>query len=398
MAKELPRVTLKKPLTRHLQNGHPWLWADAIDVPRGTATGTVVDVVERDGTFIARGLYDARSPIALRVATLDPDETVDRKFIARRIAEALRARRGVIDPKEVTGFRWMNGEGDRLPGVVVDVYGPGVGASVAVLRLDGDAVRSWRDDVVAALVEQGRGIGVTHVYERARGAQGTELHGGPPPSPIEIREHGARFAVDVVHGQKTGFFLDQRENRRAIRRISRGLTVANLFAYTGGFSVQAALGGARHVTSVDIAKEAVAAARANFTLNGIDPEQHAFAAVDVFDFLEQARSEKRKFDLVIVDPPSFAPSERTKDAALKAYRKLNALALDVVAEDGLLASASCSSHIALDPFLDMLRDAAVDAGRPLRVLEVHGQPADHPTSPAFREGRYLKFVLLRASR
>ncbi len=384
------RVTLKKPLARHLKSGHPWVWNDAVSVPSGVNTGDVVDVVERDGTFIARGLYDARSPLAVRVATLDPDELVDGAFVRGHVAEALRARRGVIDAREVTGFRWLNGEGDRLPGVVVDVYGP-----VAVVRLDGEAVRVWRDDVVAAVVEEGRGLGVAHVYERARRGHGEVLFGAPPPVSVEIIEHGARFAVDVVRGQKTGFFLDQRENRRLVRDCAAGLSVLNLFCYTGGFSVQAARGGAERVVSVDVAAEAVAAARDNFALNGLDPARHGFEAADCFDFLEGARARGERFGMVIVDPPSFAPSERSRDAALKAYRKLNALALSVVEDEGLFVSASCSSHVTQDAFLEMLRDASTEVRRPLRVLEVRGQPGDHPTTPAFKEGRYLKCVLAR---
>jgi 23S rRNA (cytosine1962-C5)-methyltransferase len=401
--KALPQVRLHKELAQHVRSGHPWLYADALDAPRGLQTGAAVDVMGRDGRFLARGLYDARSPIAVRIYTLDARQPLDGTLVRARVESALRARRGAFDASTTDAFRWLNGEGDLLPGVVVDVY-----RSVAVLRLDGEAARVLRDDVTAALVACGRGIGLEHVYERSRrpsptgselgehrGGRGEALHGGEPPSPVEIRELGVRFAVDVALGQKTGFCLDQRENRRAIRPFAAGERVANLFGYTGGFSVHAALAGAAHVATVDSAAAALDDARVNFRLNGLDPERHEFAAEDAFAWLDRARAEGRRFGLVIVDPPSFAPSERALGKALKAYRDLNALALAVVEREGVLASASCSSHVDLDAFIGMLRDAADKARRPLRLLELRGQPADHPTLPAFPEGRYLKFVLAR---
>jgi 23S rRNA (cytosine1962-C5)-methyltransferase len=385
------KVRLRKPLERSLRAGHPWVYADALERPRGVATGSLVDVTTRDGRFVARGLYDASSPIAVRVATLDARELVDAAFVRRRAERALAARRGAIDARETDAFRWLNGEGDFLPGVVVDVY-----REVAVLRLDGDAARAWRDDVVAAVVELGRPLGISFVYERSRGARGEALHGGAPPVPVENRERGARIAVDVVHGQKTGFFLDQRDNRFAIRPYAAGVEVVNVFGYTGGFSVHAALAGATRVVTVDSAAAALDGARDNFRLNRLRDDTHELACEDAFAWLERARDTQRRFGLAIVDPPSFAPSEKAVGKALAAYRDLFALALAVVAPDGVLAAASCSSHVTLEPFLGALRDAGEKARRKLRILEIRGQPADHPTPPAFAEGRYLKFVLLRA--
>jgi 23S rRNA (cytosine1962-C5)-methyltransferase len=378
----LTRVRLKKELARAIRGGHPWIYADALEAPRALHTGSVVDVVGKGGSFIARGLYDARSPIGVRVYTLDSAEALDDAFVRRRLDAARAGRR--FDPAVTNAFRLCNGEGDRLPGVVVDLYG-----SVAVLRLDGEAVAVWRDAITRALVDS---PGITHVYERSRGGQGRALHGGEPPNPVEIREHGVRFSVDVARGQKTGFFLDQRENRRALQFYCSAAKVANLFAYTGGFSVYAALAGARRVATVDSAAPALEAARANFRLNGLDPDAHEFACEDAFAWLAR---QKGRFDLVITDPPSFAPSEKSVGRALAAYRDLNALALAAVAPSGLLAAASCSSHVGLEAFLGALRDAGEKAGRPLRILEVRGQPADHPSLPAFPEGRYLKFVLCR---
>ena len=386
-------VRLAKRLERSIRAGHPWIYRDALapaDLKRAS-TGSAVDVIGGDGKFVARGLYDARSPIAVRVATLDRAQPLDEAFVRARVRSALRARRGAFDAATTDAFRWLNGEGDFLPGIVVDVY-----ASVAVVRLDGDAARVWRDWVVAAVVDEGRALGIAHVLERSRGGRGEALHGGAPPSPVEIRENDVRFAVDVVHGQKTGFFLDQRENRRAIRPFAAGVDVVNLFGYTGGFSVHAALAGARRVTTVDVAAPALADARANFALNGLDPARHAFDAEDAFAWLDRAARERRRYGLVITDPPSFAPSEKALQKALTAYRDLHARALALVDEGGTFAAASCSSHVTMDAFVGTLRDASDKTRRPLRILELRGQPGDHPTPPAFPEGRYLKFVLARA--
>lgn len=373
-----------------MRAGHPWIYADAL-APAALETGAIVDVCGTDGRFLCRGLYEAGSPIAVRVATLDPDEALDAALVRRRLGEALLARRGAFDPRETDAFRFCNGEGDFLPGVVIDVY-----AQVAVVRLDGEAVRALLPWVVEALAELGRPLGVATIYERSRGGRGELLQGPPPPDPVEVRERGVRFAVDVLRGQKTGGFLDQRENRHAIRPYAGGLEVANLYAYTGGFSVHAALAGARRVVSVDVAAGALESARNNFALNGLDPEAHEFACEDALAWLERARAEGRRFGLVIVDPPSFAPSERALPAALQAYRKLFTAALAVVEPGGVLAAASCSSHVTSEAFIDTLRDAGVRAGRRLRLCELRGQPADHPSLPAFPEGRYLKFALLRA--
>jgi 23S rRNA (cytosine1962-C5)-methyltransferase len=404
---ETVAIRLAKKLERSIRAGHPWIYREALElrggksglIPKsiggsssgGPHTGSAVDIIGDTGQFVARGLYDARSPIAVRIYTLDPRQPLDDAFLRARIRSALHARRGVIDPATTDAFRWLNGEGDFLPGVVVDVYGP-----VAVLRLDGDAVRVWRDTLVALLVDEGRALGIAHVLERSRGGKGELLHGAAPPSPVPIREHGVRFAVDVLHGQKTGFFLDQRDNRRAIRPFAAGVDVVNLFGYTGGFSVHAALAGARRVTTVDVAAPALADARANFALNGLDPAAHGFDAEDAFAWLERAHRDGRRFGLVVTDPPSFAPSEKALQKGLNAYRDLHARALALVDDGGVLAAASCSSHVTMDAFVGTLRDAADKARRPLRLLELRGQPGDHPTPPAFPEGRYLKFVLARA--
>lgn len=389
----VPRVTLTKNLQRSVQAGHPWLYREALDIPPGLATGQVVDLIERNGRFLGRGLLDAESPIALRIYTLDVSEPVDAALVRRRLESALRARRGSIDLLTTDAFRLCHGEGDFLPGVVIDRYGP-----AAVVLFDGAAARALLPAVIAAMQTVAEPLGVRALYERnqrRQGGGGELLYGELPSAELLVREHGMSFLVDIVHGQKTGLFLDQRENRRLIRRYARDLSVWNGFAYTGGFSLAAALGGARRVTTIDSAGPAIEAARRNFAHNQLDPAAHEFYADDVFEHLSRAAQRGVVYDLVIVDPPSFATTNKALPTALGAYRELHRLAIGAVAPGGLLAAASCSSHVPEVEFLATLTEAAQQARRRLRILEVHGQPADHPIVPAFPEGRYLKFILAR---
>jgi len=388
------RLRLLRPLERAVSMGHPWLYADALERGNGLAAGAEVQLLTRNGRPLAVGLYDPGSPLAVRVYSLDPKERLDAAFVRRRLHAALALRLPHFDRTHTDCFRLCNGEGDRLPGVVVDLY-----ADVAVLRFDGEAAYTLLPAVVGALgeVASEQVLPLRCMYERSRGGVGEARFGPAPTEPVRVREHGVAFAVDVLHGQKTGFFLDQRENRRRVRSLSAHKRVANLFSYTGGFSVNAALGGATQVVSVDVAVPAIDAARAHFRDNGVDPAAHGFAAVDAFEWLEDERKRGQRYDLIVTDPPSFAPSERALPAALAAYRDLNAAALALLPEGGMLCAASCSSHVDLPAFLGTLAEASRTARRPLTVLETHGQPLDHPSPPAFLEGRYLKLVVCRVA-
>ena len=227
-------------------------------------------------------------------------------------------------------------------------------------------------------------------------AEGRVLWGEEPPERIEIDEHGMKLLVDVRRGQKTGTFLDQRENRRLVRGLARGRPEAlNCFSYTGGFSVAAALGGSTHVVSVDVDKDAIALARDNFRANGLDPADHAFAAEDAFELLARYKKEGRRFDLVVCDPPAFAKSQKAVEGALAGYASLNRAALAVLAPGGLLVTASCSARVGAEQFFDAVKEAAFKARIDLQLVEERRQPADHPVHPQFREGRYLKLFVLR---
>jgi 23S rRNA (cytosine1962-C5)-methyltransferase len=396
---------LTKPLRDRIRAGHPWIYDRAVQSTAPVDPGGLAMLVDDDGP-VAVVLADPASPIRARVLDLDPHAVLDAGWtIARTEAAAARRAR---DPllAGCTGRRLVHGEADACPGLVIDVYaeaGPRgdipalhAGDATAVVVFDGPAAAAfWRPrlpDAIAGL-ERG-GCALAHVW--VRGERGRTRTGGAaaalrgdPPAEIVIAEDDARFAVDVRAGQKTGFFLDQRENRRAIRRHAAGARVLNLFSYTGGFSLHAALGGATTVTSVDVAAPAIAGIERNVALSGLPIEAHERVAQDAFEMLERAAARKRRWDLVIVDPPSFAPNERAKQSALGAYRKLAAAALAVVEPGGRFALASCSSHVTEGDLLDQVAQLPYA----LRLRVAAGAASDHPVLPAFPEGRYLKFLL-----
>ncbi len=390
-------LELQKDLVRHLRAGHPWVFRKAIQrAPKGLPAGAVVDVVEQ-GRFVARGYHDPRSAIAVRILTREPAEAIDQAFWRRRVAMALALRRELVHG--TTAWRMVHGEADGLPGVVADRYD-----RFAVLKLYSAGLTPWRPAIVEAIRAEAEGLaGIYGRDEIPRDEEddgaapvGRVLWGAEPPERIEIDEHGVRLLVDVRRGQKTGRFLDQRENRRLVRELARGRAEAlNCFAYTGGFSVAAALGGSRHVVSVDVDREAVALARENFRLNGLDPADHAFAAGDAFELLARYRQEKRRFDLVVCDPPAFAKSQKAVEAALAGYASLNRAALAVLAPGGLLVTCSCSARVSAEQFEGAVKEAAFKARVELQLVEERRQPPDHPVSPQFPQGRYLKCLVYR---
>jgi len=409
------RLALRKDLARHLRAGHPWVFRKAIEkAPRGLAPGTVVDVVEGD-RFVARGFYDPHSAICVRLLTREPAERIDAAFFRARILRAVALRRELV--RGTTGLRWVHGEADGLPGVVADRYGQWI-----VLKLYSAGLTPYRRLIVeglraAAGGEPGRSspneggwdghlgplAGVYGRDEIPRAEEddnespaGRVLWGAEPPDRIAVEEHGVKLLVDVRRGQKTGAFLDQRENRRLVRELARGRAAAlNCFSYTGGFSVAAALGGATNVVSVDLDGEALALARENFRENGLDPLQHVFVGEDVFRALAALKKSERRFDLVVCDPPAFAKSQKAVAGALAGYASLNRAALAVLAPGGLLVTCSCSARISADQFFDAVREAAFKARVELQLVEERHQPPDHPVSPQFKEGRYLKCFVFR---
>ncbi len=381
---------LARKLERVLRQGHPWVWREAL-VDFSAAAGSVVVVVDSKGRMVARGIADD-GPIGVRVWTTDPRQRIDAELVRRRIACAGALREQMLPP-QTDCYRLLHGEGDRVPGVVCDVYG-----RCAVLRFDGGGAAAWRDAVVAGLEPVLATRGVDSLLLRSgRGPDSsTELiHGDLPSAPLEVRERGMRLWVDVVRGQKTGAFLDHRPSRMRVRGLARGLEVLNLYGYTGAFSVAAGLGAAAAVETVDLATPALALADRSWASNDLDPGRHRSHASDVRAFLDDAATRGARWDLIIADPPSFAPREAAVEAALTSYRKLHASCMSLLRPGGFYLAASCSSHVRHDAFDETLRDAARKLRRPFQLLDRWSAGFDHPRLPAFVEGHYLDAVLLR---
>ena len=395
------RVIVSRHAIDAIRRGHPWVYRSAIVAAPPEAAGPQVVALESEnGSREGAGIYDPASPIAARVWGIGPDIRLDADLFAQRLRAAIAARRPMFVDGATTAHRLLNGEGDRTPGFVLDRYG-----DVAVLRIDGDAALALSPTLLTGLEPALRDVGVTTLLERIRerdrpDATKVKVRFGPERASIEVREHGVPFLVDLLHGQKTGAFLDQRENRRRVGELvaariaaGEGARVLNLFSYTGGFSQRAALAGGT-VTSVDVAAKAHATAQKSFTLAGIDPRAHAFVTADAFAWLAEAKRKNQRFDVVVSDPPSFAPNEKAKIRAMSAYRQLHRACADVLAPGAHFVAASCSSHITAEDFAETLDDAALGRSD-LRLLEQHGPPPDHPTLPRFVEGRYLKLAILR---
>lgn len=383
------KLVLEKALDDHIRRGHPWIYRRALAKHAPLPSGTVVELFNTDNGWLGRGLYDATSPLAVRIFTREPEVAIDRTLFASRIQSALRLRRQTLDLDATNAFRWLHGESDFVPGLVADVYD-----HVAVFTIDSDALSGHKATIAQLLLETGRAVGIDRVYFRHSAGKGESLLGGPPPTHIEIFENGWKFEVDVVSGQKTGFFLDQRDNRRFVSHLACGPRAVNVFGYTGAFSLSALRAGATRVTTVDSARPAIAAAERHFAINDAAPSQHEFVCEDAFAWMKRMIEKRTVFDLVIVDPPSFAPSERALAQAQEAYARLHHLALQLVAANGLLATASCSSHVTMPLFLSYIAEGAARAGRNIHTLAWRGQPADHPVLPGFPESNYLKFVLV----
>ncbi len=382
------RLTLNRDLARSLRRGHPWVFSDAVHELPPAPPGSLAALHNGQGRVLTYGFYDPGSPLCFRACAADapPDET----WAETRLQQALALRRQVLSD-DTTGYRLCNGEGDGMPGLVCDVYG-----DCAVLRLDGPGPAGFWDAASLAGWISER-LGLACVMERAQrraGGGAKVLLGDLPQHPVPFIEHGVSFTADVVRGQKTGFFLDQRENRRLIGSLAAGRRVLNLFGYTGGFSVYAGLGGGRQVCTVDLAAPAIKVASQHWSLNHLPHQAHEPVVADAFAFLAQAEQAQRRWELVVADPPSFAPSQAALPQAQAAYRKLATACAGVTAPGGLLALASCSSHVDLPLFLRLCEEGLDQARRHGQVLNIAGLPADHPTPLALPESRYLKFLLL----
>jgi 23S rRNA (cytosine1962-C5)-methyltransferase len=406
MAK-LPDIQLPTHLKERLTQGHPWVYRTHLPAHLRLPAGSWVRA--RCGGWSGYGLWDTQGQIAIRI--FSERQVPDARWVRERVQVAWDLRAPLRDAG-MTAYRWLFGEGDGLPGLTVDLYG-----DWAVVQTYMDNTGTLLDWLVTALKDVApplvgillrtreteeeapagdqRPTTTEAVPEKARRL--SVLWGNAPPKNPVVREHDLQFYADLRVGQKTGLFLDHRENRRYVEGVSSSRSVLNCFAYTGAFSLYALRGGAHTVVSADIGKGLAEAAEANVKLNQLDTQRHSFITSDCFELLARYVEEGRRFDLIILDPPSFAKSKQNRFAAIRAYTKLNALALRCVTPGGLLATASCTSQVGPEAFKEMLAAAGAQAGRRLQIIHEAGQPLDHPVPAYFPEGRYLKFVAGRVA-
>ncbi len=380
------------------KNRHPWIFAGSVGRLEGRARpGDTVEVLADNLRPLGRAAYSPQSQIRARFWTFDVEESVDDAFFKRRIAAAVARRQALPELKGQQGLRLIHAESDGLPGIVADQYGDTV-----VIQLTSAGADKWRKAIVNALVQA---TGCARIYERSdsdvRGLEGLEptvgwLYGEPKEAGISIDENGVNLAVDVVGGHKTGFYLDQRDNRAWLRSVAAGKDILNCFCYTGGFSLQALAGSAKSVLSIDSSGPALAQARANLALNPHLPAERAeWQEADVFQALRDFRKAGRTFDLIVLDPPKFAPSAAHADRAARAYKDINILGFRLLRPGGLLMTYSCSGGIGLELFQKIVAGAAVDAEREARIVRRLSGTADHPVALNFPEGEYLKGLLVQ---
>lgn len=392
-----PTASLKPRREESLLNGHLWIFSGALQQPpRWVEPGGVLDIKSATGQFIARGYYNPQTDIAIRILTHDPEEDIDVDFIRRRVCQAVELRK-VFDPAQTNAYRLINSEGDRLPGLVVDQY-----ADVLVAQIHTAGMDRLRPLVVEALMQETGARGLLLRNDgQARRREGLAIEepivaAGEVSEQIAVQENGVRFLVNFWHGQKTGFFLDQRDKRLALQKYARAKRVLNCFSYTGGFSVYAALTDpGTQVTSVDVSAPALEAARQIFSMNGLSEDAYQFVEADVFAFLEDAANNQEQFDVVVLDPPAFAKSQGARTQALKAYRRLNTLGMQILKPGGMLLACSCSGPVGMDDLLGSISLSAQRLKRSVQVLESYTHGVDHPIHLAMPETAYLKAVFCR---
>lgn len=388
------RCLLGKGKEKAVRNRHPWIFSGAVDqIEEGYATGDLVRVFSSQEEFLGIGYLNPESQIVIRMLTFE-DRAIDELFFDEKIAQAASIRRKFLPP-QTNAYRLIHSEGDFLPGLIVDVYG-----DFLVAQFLTAGVEPWKGAIVKALQKN---FPAHSIFEKSdtdlRKREGLSravgvLAGSEPPAVIEILENGFSFGVDIRTGQKTGFFLDQRENRALVRDLSAGRSVLNCFAFTGGFSIYAAKGGAKEIVSVESSEAAVALGRENDQRNGLDGKRNVWAVQDVFDYL---RAANREFDLIILDPPAFCKNKQQIQQAARGYKDINLQAMKLMPKGGLLFTFSCSSYITPDLFQKIVFGAAADAKRDVRILKKTSHAFDHPINIFHPEGEYLKGLLCEIS-
>lgn len=391
-----PAIILKDGREKSLLRHHPWVFSGAVErIDGAPQNGDTLPVRDALGNFIAWAAYNSGSQITARVWSWLEAEIIDANFFSRRISNALALRHSLKIDRKSSGMRLIHAESDGLPGLVVDQYG-----DVLVMQIGSVGVDHWRDTIADILQSLCKPV---CIYERSdsdsRMLEGLEIRNGilrgTLPETVEVNEHGLRFTVDVAAGQKTGFYLDQRDNRELTGTLAQDKDVLNCFCYTGGFSLYALRGGAKSVLSIDSSPEAVQLAQNNVALNGLDASRAEWRCDDVFIALRKLRDQNKKFDLIILDPPKFAPTAAFAEKAARGYKDINLLGFKLLNPGGLLFTYSCSGGISDELFQKIVAGAALDAGVDAQIIKKLYAAPDHPVLLSFPEGAYLKGLLLR---
>jgi 23S rRNA (cytosine1962-C5)-methyltransferase len=405
-------VILKPRRDKSLQGHHPWVFSGAIDKVEGNPnSGDTVIIFDSMGGFLGYGAYSPESQIRVRVWSWDENETIDQNFFYTRLKSAIEYRTslniygqlsidtnplvGSDNDKSTNAYRMVYAESDQLPGLIVDQY-----ADTLVLQVLSAGIERWRDNIADILLELS---GATHIYERSdvevRKLEGLIERTGPlrgnPSENLLIHENGLRYKVSLISGQKTGFYLDQRTNRKYIQSFSYGRDVLDCFSYTGGFSLNALKGGAKSITAIDSSVNAMNLARENLSLNQLPSKLVTWFNADVFKQLRKFRDQGKTFDLVILDPPKFAPTAALVQKASRGYKDINLLAFKLLRPGGLLATFSCSGTLKPSLFQKIVADAAIDASVNAKISQYFSQSNDHPIGLNFPEGAYLKGLLIQ---
>ena len=400
-----PQITITPKGEAALVGGHPWVYEGEVTGLSGPVSdGQLVDVISRRGSWLGCGFFNSRSRIRVRVLSRNPNDRFDRAFWRRRIQYAWDYRKTVMGPEDSRCCRMIFGEADGFPGLTVDRFESVLVAQVLCLGMELikeelfslllEVLRSDGQDVVGVYERNDVAIRALEGMEQGKGWHPVDGEKAPDFTAVDIEENGIRYTVDFENGQKTGFFLDQKYNRQAVAKLARGRTVLDCFTHTGSFALNAARGGAKHVTAVDVSEFAVACARENARRNGLSDVMECVAA-NVFDLLPQLEQQPKRYDFIILDPPAFTKSRKTAQRAMTGYKEINYRAMRLLPRGGYLATCSCSHFATEELFRKMLRDAAHDAGVQLRQIEARQQSADHPILWGVEETSYLKFYLFQ---
>lgn len=392
-------VFLKKSADSFIKRKHPWIFSGAIEKVEGNpANGETIQIFSSNKTMVGIGSYSPSSQIRVRVWSFNPEEKIDKDFFRKKFLAASQFRKRIVDTSQTNAYRIINSENDGLPGLIVDRY-----ADYLICQFLSSGSDFHKKIITETLDEVFNPIGI---YERSdveiRIKEGLEptkgtLSGKEPDDLIQILENGLKFSVDVKNGHKTGFYLDQRDNRKLVSEFSRGKNVLNCFSYTGGFSVYALSSGAKNLTQIEASESALDLSTKNIELNNPDDSKIENISGDVFEVLRKFRDERRTFDLIILDPPKFAESESQIQKASRGYKDINLLAIKLLNPGGILFTFSCSGHISQELFQKIVADAALDSGREVKIIKQLTQAADHPVALNFPEGLYLKGLICCAN-